>query len=255
MSQHGFRQFSLLGSGRLARHLHHYLKLLGLPFVSWSRVDDPGAVHLPAAVENSSHVLLAVSDSAIAEVAGPLRGSARVLVHFSGALNVAGVAAAHPLMTFGERLQNLDWYQRIPFVLESGTSLAELLPGFPNPTVSLSADQKTLYHALCALAGNSTHLLWRKIGAEFESMGLPREVLKPYLHQVVENSLSSEDFAHPDVPSLRDPNFTGPVAREDWQIVRGHIRSLACRADLLDAYSAFLRLARSTGITLPKDLQ
>lgn len=253
--QPAFRQFSLLGSGRLARHLQHYLKLLGLPFVTWSRIEDPDWSDLHGAVENSSHVLLAVSDSAIADVAGPLRGSHRRLVHFSGAMTVPGVAAAHPLMTFGEGLQDLEWYRAIPFVVDAGTAFGDLLPGLPNPSVTLSADQKTLYHALCALAGNSTYLLWRKIGSEFETLGLPREMLKPYLHQVVENSLSEQALDQPEVPSPRDPNFTGPVAREDWQVVRGHIRALARSSDLRQAYESFLRLARSTGIELPKDLQ
>lgn len=255
MSQTEFRQFSLLGSGRLARHLKHYFTLLGLPFATWSRADDPDWSELKAAVEQSSHVLLAVADSAIGELAGPLRGTDRVLVHFSGALTVPGVTGAHPLMTFGEELRELDWYRRIPFVVDAPASLSQLLPGLPNPSLSLTPENKSLYHALCVLAGNSTYLLWRKIASEMANLGLPQSILEPYLHQVVDNALASSATSPVEVPSPRDPNFTGPVAREDWQIVRGHIRSLARRADLLDAYSAFLRLARSAGVEMPKDLQ
>lgn len=243
MSQNAFRQFSLIGSGRVARHLAFYLESLKIPFVTWSRREDPSLAHLPTAVEKASHVLLAVSDSALEAVAGPLRGSGRTLVHFSGAVTVPGVVSAHPLMTFGDDFYREDDYRRIAFVIDSGHTLAELLPGLPNPSFALSPKDKNLYHALCVLAGNSTHLLWRRIGEEFSALGLSPEVLKPYLNQVVENALTGGGRG-----------FTGPVAREDWSVVRGHLRELAGRADLLDSYRSFLRLAHATGLNLPKDL-
>lgn len=237
-----FRQFTLLGSGRLARHLSFYLESLNLPFVTWSRASDPLRRELLVAAENSSHILLAVSDSAVEEVAAPLRGSGRVLVHFSGAMSVPEVFSAHPLMTFGSELRSLDWYRKIPFVVEPKVEFSSLLPGLPNPSFSLSRENKALYHALCALAGNSVHLLWQKISVEFARIGLDPAILRPYLHEVVEN------FS-------REENFTGPVARGDWTVVREHLRALACRDDLLKSYRGFLHLARNAGVALPKDLQ
>lgn len=239
-----FRQFAILGSGRVALHMSHYLNLLGLPFITWRR--DLGAAALLSLPERASHILISVSDSALDEVAAPLRGRPDItLVHFSGALNIPGVFSAHPLMTFGTQLQTLDWYRAIPFVIEPDAELSRLLPGLPNAAVRLPRECKALYHALCALAGNSTQHLWSAIGEEFERIGLPRQLLAPYLHQVVENSVGRAGAAN---------NLTGPVARGDWAVVRGNLRALAGRADLLEAYQSFLRQARTRSINVPGDL-
>ena len=69
--------YALLGGGRLARHLRHYLSLLSLPVSGWARepksalnthgIDDAGA-RLRATIEPASHVLLLVPDAAIPDV-------------------------------------------------------------------------------------------------------------------------------------------------------------------------------------------
>lgn len=247
ISQTSFQQFALLGSGRVARHFAHYFKLLQLPFLTWSRSafrsPQDSQRELMAVVERSTHVLLAVSDSAIASVAEPLHQSGRVLVHLSGALTVPGVRAAHPLMTFGENLGGLDWYRAIPFAIDAGTHFSELLPGLPNQAFGLPTGDKALYHALCSLAGNSSYLLWRRVGDEFERLGLPRELLRAFLHQVVENALQNGSA-----------NFTGPVARGDWNVVRAHERALSESVDLSVALKSYLQMAHNVGVALPEDL-
>ncbi len=234
-------RYALLGSGRLARHFNFYFQSLDLPIRQWSRHED-----LTAAVAGATHVLLAISDAAITSVAAQVRAVAqpKVLVHFSGALEVHGVKSAHPLMTFGEQLETLEWYRSIPFLLEQGETFSELLPGLPNPHYEIPASAKSYYHALCSLAGNSSFLLWQRIGDRFENeLGLPRDLLRPFLHQVVTNSSGSGE-----------KNFTGPVARGDWDVVRGHLASLREKPDLLRAYDSYLQMAESSGIELPKDL-
>jgi predicted short-subunit dehydrogenase-like oxidoreductase (DUF2520 family) len=95
------------------------------------------------------------------------------------------------------------------------------------------------------LAGNSAFLLWQQIGEEFERrLKLPRALLAPYLHQVVANALESAAPA----------NFTGPVARGDWQVVRAHLDSLHHRPDLLQAYRQYLEIAETSGHPVPENL-
>ncbi|NJM10367.1 MAG: DUF2520 domain-containing protein [Bdellovibrionaceae bacterium] len=114
------------------------------------------------------------------------------------------VFAAHPLMTFGAGLQAPEWYRAIPFVVDKGVDMVDILPGFPNGTFALAPEQRALYHALCTLAGNSTFFLWQKIAHEFRhSLGLPGDLLAPFLHQVVANALQ------PEAARMA----TGPVAR------------------------------------------
>src|SRR5262249_14418317 len=153
-------------------------------------------------------------------------------------------ASAHPLMTFGTKLETLDWYRRIPFVIDEEADLATLLPGLPNPAHRLAAAERPYYHALCALAGNSTFLLLEQIGDEFEpSLKLPPALLTPCLHQVVANS---SHYAEAD--------FTGPVARGDWEVVRAHLDSLHRRPDLLQAYRYYLEVAEHAGHAVPEEL-
>jgi 2-dehydropantoate 2-reductase len=153
------------------------------------------------------------------------------------------VHAAHPLMTFGPRLENLGWYERIPFVIDDGEEFERLLPGLKNPNSTLAPALRPLYHALASLAGNSTYLLWREIGDEFErKLGLPRGLLAPFLHQVVENAAMPEA-----------QGFTGPVARGDWQTVAQHLRALE-PTKLAQSYHEFLNLAGRAGHPMPKEL-
>ena len=60
-------------------------------------------------------------------------------------------------------------------------------------------------HALCVLAGNVTTILWAKAMGDFEHrLGLPGDILRPYLRQSAINSLDR------GMGSL-----TGPFARGD----------------------------------------
>jgi predicted short-subunit dehydrogenase-like oxidoreductase (DUF2520 family) len=245
-----FTSFAILGSGRVARHFAFYLESLALPVVRWSRNGDPRfnsepesdpSTRLQKTLAAASHVLLAVKDDAIAELVPKIQAE-QTAVHFSGALSVQGATAAHPLMTFGPDLESLDWYRRIPFVIDEGASFEEVLPGLKNPHFAIAPSQRSYYHALCALAGNSTFLLWKTIGSAFENeLSLPRELLAPFLHQVVTNSSSSDARA-----------FTGPVARGDWDVVRAHLDSLHRHPQLLQSYRTYLQLAKTSGAPVPE---
>lgn len=262
-----FTSFALLGSGHVARHFAHYLTHLNLPFTSWSRREDPAFAKLEAVCAPASHILLAVSDSAIdtlyakfqsklhtkiyAELQAEHLGGRRSgdvpkrFVHFSGSAFIDGVVAAHPLMTFGSGLRDEAWYRSIPFVVDQGVDFAEILPGLPNSSFALARERRSFYHALCALAGNSTFLLWQKIAAQFrDELALPAEVLAPFLNQVVTNALA------PEARGMA----TGPVARQDWDMVRAHLSSLRDHPSLAAAYRDFLNQAASGGQKIPEAL-
>lgn len=233
-----FTSYALVGSGRVARHLRHYLSVLQLPFVTWSRSTG---TDFSASVASASHILLAVSDPAISELAAQAPPH-KTLIHFSGSQKVAGTFCAHPLMTFGSDLQAEGWYRGIPFVVDKGVDFARVLPGFPNRSFEVEPEQRALYHALCALAGNSTFMLWRNISAEFRKLELPPEILAPFLHQVVNNAFRSDAVA------------TGPVARQDWRAVKAHLDSLQSHPSLAAAYRDFLNQAVFSGHKVPEAL-
>jgi predicted short-subunit dehydrogenase-like oxidoreductase (DUF2520 family) len=221
--------YGFIGDGRLSRHWRHYFSHLGLPWKLWSRrlarageVDaDPARMFADAAV-----LLLAVSDDAVPAVVQRLVDAGlgdRALVHFSGGRSFAGTLGAHPLMSFTENLYEPGFYRTIPIFAErSGArpdpvaAFRALFPALPNPCFALDAADKAHYHALCALAGGMTAVLWREF---FEAMsaryGVPRAALAAYPRRIVENLISAPDSA-----------LTGPVARGDAGTVQAHLAAL-----------------------------
>ncbi len=219
------RSYAILGGGRLARHLRHYLTQLGLPCTAWARKPDPElntfdisdtAERLHATIRDASHVLLLVSDGAIAGL--PKRYPAlreKTLVHCSGALGIPGIAGAHPLMTFGPELYPLDSYRRIPFMIDQGFSMEQLLPGLPNPHNHIGVEHKAQYHALCVMAGNFPQILWRAVSQRFAALGVGDDALGPYLQQSLQNFLANPDGA-----------LTGPLARDDTGTISRNLNAL-----------------------------
>ena len=231
--------YALLGGGRLARHLRHYLQLEGLPVSGWAR--DPrcdlnthelpdAEARLRTTVAEATHVVLLVSDDGLTPLLKryPWLHGHR-LVHCAGALSLPGVTGAHPLMTFGRELYDLDTYRAIPFVVEQDSRLEAVLPGLPNPSFSLATEHKALYHALSVMAGNFPQLLWQRLVERLdEDLELPAEVFRAYLHQAVDNLLDDPQGA-----------LTGPLARGD---AATQARNLAALGDssLADLYRTFV---------------
>lgn len=196
--------YGLVGRGRVATHLRHYLELERQRVRHWHRgLEEPPSVTL----EGATVILLAISDDALAAFvdAHPGLGDCP-MVHFSGSLTLGGVCGLHPLMTFGPDPYDLATYRAIPFIEErGGASFHDIFPALDNPVFALDPDLKPLYHALCVLAGNFTTVLWAKAFEEFEgTLGLPREVLRPFLERTVANTLDAGSAA-----------LTGSMARSD----------------------------------------
>lgn len=207
-------KFLIVGAGKLAKHLNHYLSLLGHHPLSWDRSQDPHLLKTKTA--EATHVLLAISDSAIENFyLKHLAGLDKTVVHFSGALNISDVIAAHPLMTFGPELYERDTYFRVHFVLTGAATLHEALPGLPNQFSALAPEHKALYHALCVMGGNFPVILWQKMFSEFEKIGITREAARVYLEAVLNNTLKNPATA-----------LTGPLARQDKPTVIKNIEAL-----------------------------
>lgn len=242
--------YALLGSGRLARHLAHYFRHEGLAVEQWARRTDPAfntvdpaqtpdaEKRLCAALERCSHALLLLRDDAIVPFVGRHKAlKDKVLIHCSGALSIAGVHGAHPLMTFAETLYDIALYRSIPFITDTeGLSFPGLFAGLSNPHYALSAEKKALYHAYCVVSGNFTGLLWERAFAEFETrLGLPKSVLLPYMEQVFANLAKAEGVV------------TGPLVRRDLKTIERNLRALD-GSDLKPLYEAFVRFA---GLDVP----
>lgn len=213
-----FSSYLVVGNGRLARHIRHYFSLENIPFRSWYRQKTQD--ELRSELQNASHVLLAISDRAIEPFyAEHPELAEKQCIHFSGSLVAKNIPSAHPLMTFANDLYDLETYRKIPFVIEcGGPRFEELLPGLKNKSFEIVPEQKGLYHALCSLSGNFTIMLWEKVFLEFEQkLGLPKEVLIPYLQQIAANLANS---------SIETSVLTGPLVRGDQATIDRHFRVL-----------------------------
>ena len=207
--------YGLIGRGRVATHMARYLKLEAQPFLSWHRGE---AVAPEEALVDADIVLLAISDDALASfLADHPNLQNRPTVHFSGSLTLEGAHGFHPLMTFGPESYNLESYRTVPFVIEEGgLRFHEVFPALRNPSWLIDPELKPIYHALCVLAGNFTTMLWTKAFDGFEQrLGLPREVLEPYLDRTRFNIAASGRDA-----------LTGSLARGDRRTVESDLRAL-----------------------------
>jgi predicted short-subunit dehydrogenase-like oxidoreductase (DUF2520 family) len=220
----------IAGDGRVARHFLHYFNLLGRPVRTWSRraSNQPP----PDAFDDCDTVLILLSDSAVVPFieTWPALRSKR-LVHCSGCLVTPRAEAAHPLMTFGADLYDLDTYSRIPFIVDAGaTPFDVLMPGLPNPSFAIPAMDRPYYHALCVMAGNFSTLLWLKLLDGLQTrFSIPAAAALPYLEQVAANFRADPSHA-----------LTGPLARGDITTVDANLRALA--GDPFQAvYAAFTR--------------
>ena len=231
-----FTYYLIIGDGLMARHFRHYLELESIPYAQWSRSSKSGisAVELTDLAEKSkeaSHVLVLVSDASIDTVCERFSDlwAAKCVIHFSGAHVSKSAFGAHPLMTFSSQLYGLDDYRKTPFVIEAGgPAFHELLPGLTNLSFQIDPSLKPHYHALCAMAGNFTVLLWEKAFAEFQSkLEMPKSVLLPYLDRIARNLADSAQGVSV---------LTGPLSRGDTAVVQRHLRALEG-----DAYGAVYR--------------
>jgi predicted short-subunit dehydrogenase-like oxidoreductase (DUF2520 family) len=235
--------YGFVGDGRLSRHWRHYFSSLGIDWRLWSRrLARAKGLSAAEALAGCDVILLAVSDDAIESVLGELRAgglASRTFVHFCGGRSFNGVWGAHPLMSFGSSLYEPAFYREIPVFAEVDTATPDaaahfraMLPALPNPCFSLRTEDKAYYHALCALAGGMTAVLWREFfSAMATRFDAPREALACYPRRIVENVLASVDGA-----------LTGPVARGDTGTIHAHLAALDS-SPLGPVYQAFIAAA------------
>lgn len=209
-------RYLLIGNGRLARHLQHYLSQLGLQYTTWHRSDTHD--DLTKKTENATHILVLISDQAIDHfIEQHLKNTHARIIHCSGSHTSAFAISAHPLMTFSHTLYEPEIYPTIPFIIdEDAPAFEELLPGLPNPHARLNKALKTKYHALCVLAGNFSCLLWQKLFDDFsKELDLPANTAHPYLQQITKNLIHTPQSA-----------LTGPLTRQDHQTIARHMSAL-----------------------------
>ena len=225
----------IVGAGRVSRHLQRYLSLLQIPFTVWSRAQGRAP-----RFENYAQVFLLIKDDALEAF---VKAHPSVLqtqaIHFSASVSVPGVIRCHPLVSFGDALYPLEFYERIPFVIEKeGPPFDAIFPQFNNPAMVLEARSFALYHSLLVMAGNFSAILLRKAKSEFEALGLPAAALIPYVESLTRQSLAylNQEIADP---------VTGPFARKDRGTMDKNVEALG-HDPYAKIYEAFRSLSEES---------
>jgi 2-dehydropantoate 2-reductase len=229
--------YVIVGSGAMARHISFYLSQLNFAkIIHWNRREHSVA-EFALMVATASHVLLTISDSSLETFFNEHRSKAvkAQWIHFSGAQNIAGMIAVHPLMSFGPDLYNLEIYRKIHFAVTGQNSLRSIFPELENPFTLIPADKKALYHSLCVLGGNLPLLLWEKMNSGLSELGFPEKAADLYLERVFSNYLA-----------LRKNALTGPLKRKDLGTIQKNISALQGDS-YQDVYRAFVTAQERSG--------
>ncbi len=209
--------YTIIGNGRTARHMKFYLQSQNVRVHSWNRKEHTKE-DLNRFIKTCDTVLILIKDAEIKKfVDAHLELQEKTLVHFSGALVIPGIVGLHPLMTFSDKLYNLDFYKKIPFISEKGNeTFKEIFPQLENPNSEIEPEMKPLYHSLCVMGGNFTTLLWTKLLESFkEKFDFNPELVLPFLEKVTDNI--KEDYK---------TALTGPLSRRDVSTMRKNLTAL-----------------------------
>lgn len=226
---------TVIGSGNVAQHLiQAFLKSDTVELQQVFSRQRESVSHL---VEDSKitndwqHLLdsdvyvIAVSDSAIAEVSSRLPFENRFVVHTSGSVpleeldskNRRGVF--YPLQTFTKN-KEVD-FSKIPICLESEadddyTTLEDLAEAIHAKHYLISSDQRKSLHVAAVFVNNFTNHLYqigKEICAEHQ---LPFEILKPLIAE------TAEKVQHLSPLEAQ----TGPAKRNDQNTIQAHLALL-----------------------------
>ncbi len=232
--------YVIFGAGRVGQNMSGYLTYLGHHCVLISHHEaksDPDRCR--KAVADAEFVAAAIPDDAIAAWCDhwidELHG--KIVIHFSGAARVDGVAAFHPLYSFPPHKVDAAKLEQIAFACpQGGPAFGEVFPGAPNPHFEIADADRARYHALAVLSGNFVAFLWNETAKELAQFtGLePEVVMGGYLASVIDR------FRESPAASL-----TGPVARKDAKTVAANLDALTEKPALKRLYEAFLKEAWS----------
>ena len=206
----------------------------------------------------ASVLLIATSDSAIAEVARRLaklgKGTdawrGKVVLHTCGSLP-SGVLL--PLQLRGAAIGSLHPYQTVPspqagvrnlrgcyWALEGdrpamrvARSWVKLLGGV---AFSIRPEEKTLYHLSAFIVSPTLVTLMAQAAALLKQAGVPLKISRPMLRQFVAET--ARNFA--EMGARRA--LTGPAVRGDWATIRRHISALRQSApEFVPVYQSLLK--------------
>lgn len=180
--------------------------------------------------------ILAVSDSAVQEVANSLNLKDQFLVHTSGSVDLNALAGAslnigvfYPLQTFSKD-KRIN-FSGIPVCIEANTreneeKLIELARLISKKVQPLTSAQRKVLHMTAVFAGNFSSFMYTIAEDLLKKHEIPFNLLKPL---ILQTALLAK---HEDVFSRQ----TGPAIRGDSRIMEEHLEMLARHGVYMEIY-------------------
>lgn len=190
-------------------------------------------------VPKADLVFITTSDTAIQGVCDQIAGKGgfrpgQIVVHTSGALpstilqkakgKGALIASAHPLQSFADAQAAMKIIPSSIFSIEGDQEaippleeLIKTLGGIPLP---IETRHKPVYHAAAVVASNFLVTIAYLSYTMYEVIGIPQREAAQVLLPLIKGTVNNIEQLGP-VKAL-----TGPIARGDVNIIRGHLEAL-----------------------------
>lgn len=266
----------VIGAGPVATVIAAALRKGGQPVLGlWARRPDAARAAArtagvagfssapPDLLLESDVVILAVRDSAIAEVAAMLCGTGlittrHILLHCSGAIaarealggvadKVGGVGTLHPLRAISDASAAATGLRGTVFGVE-GDAAAQvvakrLISAMGGAALPLEREQMATYHAAAAMASNYLVALIDAAAQALAAAGMPMDQAVSALVPLAQGALANV------AERGAQRGLTGPIRRGDVQTVQRHLAALQQRPETAELYRALgratVRLAES----------
>jgi predicted short-subunit dehydrogenase-like oxidoreductase (DUF2520 family) len=242
----------VIGTGRVAFHLGHAFRRAGMdvPAVvgrnagkaaSLANELDCASLGLNDPLPVADATILAVSDSAIADVARGLDTGSSVLIHTSGAGSLdllaphAHRAALWPIMTLSPGTP-MD-FAGIPLVIDANTAEARhvvraLATAISKQVVDLPHAKREVLHAAAAISTNLPLFLLSRAEGLLKAEAIDPSLLMPSFQAM---AVKAATIGAMDA-------LTGPARRGDIVTLRHHIARLTSDPDLRRVYVQLSRM-------------
>lgn len=241
------RNIVILGTGNVATHMGqafrkaglHVLQVYGRRHAEAARLAGLLGTTYTAALDKlhpeADLYLMAVSDDAIASLAGTFPFSDKLLAHTSGSVGLDALSAAgshtavfYPLQTFSAG-RDIDISQ-VPFCLESRQeddlqTLQQLASLLSTHVCHISSEDRRLLHLAAVFACNFTNHMYAVAEQLLNTQGLPFDMLRPLITETAAKAVEGSPKAVQ----------TGPAARNNKEIMEHHL-------DLLSGYPDFQKI-------------
>jgi len=238
----------VIGAGNLATHLALVLHRKGINVIQVLNRSRSAGERLAHRVKagfkadfseadfRADLFILAVSDSAIQEVANSLRLKDQLLVHTSGSVDMEAISGAssnvgvfYPLQTFSKD-KRIN-FSNIPVCIEANTReneekllyLARLISKKVQP---VNSAQRKVLHMTAVFACNFSSFMYTIAEDLLKKHDIPFSLLKPLIRQ------TAAIAKHEDVFSRQ----TGPAVRGDIKIMHEHLEMLAKHGVYMEIY-------------------